>query len=349
MKKIVLFVFAALLLASCGNGKKQVQLIDAANFNKEVDGKQVSLYTFHNAQLTMQVTNYGGRVVALWTPDRRKNFENVVLGYDHIDKYLNNDGDRYLGAVLGRCANRIAGGTIILDDVEYQLTKNEGENTLNGGEIGADKMVWDVVSTNDSAIVMHAVLPDGQDGFPGNLDITMTYTLTADNAFRIDYAATTDKATLCNLSHHDVFNLSGEGKSVLDHELEINGNWVLPVDEFMIPTGNFKSVKDTPFNFHEQHAIGQHYDDTWIVTSNLSGKPVHCATLCEPTKGRKMEVLSDQMSMRVITNAASNGIAFETQKLPDAIHQELFSDKAILREGETYNHICIYKFSTFKK
>lgn len=349
MKKIVLFVLTALVLASCGNGRKQVQLIDAANFNKEVNGKQVSLYTLHNANLTMQVTNYGGRVVALWAPDRKKNYENVVLGYDHIDKYLNNSGDRYLGAALGRCANRIAGGTVTLDDVEYQLSKNEDGNTMNGGETGADKMVWDVASANDTSIVMHAVLPDGQDGFPGNLDITMTYTLTSDNAFRIDYVATTDKTTLCNLSHHDVFNLTGESKSVLGHELEIKGNWTLPVDEFMIPTGNFKSVKGTEFDFCKQRSIGQDYDNIWIVTSNLSGKPVHCATLCEPTKGRKMEVLTDQMSVRVATTAASDGIAFETQKLPDAIHQELFSDKAILREGETYKHICIYKFSTFKK
>lgn len=374
MKKIVLFALTALLLASCG--KRQVQLIDAANFNKQVDGKQVSLYTLKRGKLTMQVTNYGGRVVALWAPDRKGNMDDVTLGYDHIDKYLNNTGERYLGAVVGRCANRIAGGAITLDGEEYQLSKNEGENTLHGGELGTDRVVWDVVKANDTAIVMHVVLPDGQDGFPGNLDITMTYTLTKDNAFRIDYEATTDKTTLCNLSHHSLFNLLGEGHSVLNHELEINSAWILPVGQDLIPLGSFRSIKDTPFDFIERHAIGQRidevddqlsvgkgYDHNWIITSNLSGKLVHCATLYEPTSGRKMEVLSDQMGMQFYSGNFFDGkamgkhgahlyrgaVALETQKFPDAIHQENFSDNAVLNPGEVYKHTCVYKFSTAKK
>ena len=374
MKKVVLFVLTVLLLASCG--KKQVQLIDAANFNKEVDGKQVSLYTLHNAKLTMQVTNYGGRVVALWAPDRKGNYGDVTLGYDHIDKYLNNTGERYLGAVVGRCANRIGGGVITLNGEEYQLAKNDGENTLHGGMLGTDKVVWDVVSASDKNIVMHTVLPDGQDGFPGNLEITMTYTLTDDNAFRIDYEATTDKTTLCNLSHHSFFNLQGEGHTVLDHELEINGSWILPVDNELIPYGGFMSVKGTPFDFKERHTIGeridnvheqlangQGYDHNWIITSNLSGGLVHCATLFDPVSGRKLEVLSDQMGMQFYSGNFFDGntkgkwgahlrrgaVALETQKFPDAIHQESFSDKAILNPGETYKHTCIYKFTTSKK
>ena len=375
MKKTVLFALIALLLASCGH-KKQVQLIDAANFNKEVDGKRVSLYTLHNGDLTMQVTNYGGRVVALWTPDRKGNYEDVTLGYDHIDKYLNNTGERYLGAVVGRCANRIGGGSFTLDGVEYQLPKNDGENTLHGGELGTDRVVWDVVNATDSEIVMHVVLPDGQDGFPGNLDITMTYTLTDDNEFRIDYQATTDKTTLCNLSHHSFFNLQGEGHSVLDHELQINGSWILPVDNALIPIGGFKSVQNTPFDFSERHAIGERidnaddqltfghgYDHNWIVTSNLSGDLVSCATLFDPTTGRKMEVLSDQMGLQFYSGNFFDGkaqgkwgahlyrgaVALETQKFPDAIHQENFSDKAVLNPGETYKHTCVYKFTTARK
>ena len=374
MKKIVLFALTALMLASCG--KRQVQLIDAANFNKQIDGKQVSLYTLKQGKLTMQVTNYGGRVVALWAPDRKGNMDDVTLGYDHIDKYLNNTGERYLGAVVGRCANRIAGGSITLDGVEYQLVKNEGENTLHGGELGTDKVVWDVVSANDTAIVMHVVLPDGQDGFPGNLDITMTYTLTKDNAFRVDYEATTDKTTLCNLSHHSFFNLLGEGHSVLNHELTINGSWILPVNQELIPQGSFRSVKDTPFDFTERHTIGERidavddqltvghgYDHNWIITSNLSGKLVSCATLFEPTSGRKMEVLSDQMGMQFYSGNFFDGkamgkhgahlyrgaVALETQKFPDAIHQENFSEKAILNPGEVYKHTCVYKFSTSRR
>lgn len=373
MKKVFVLVAMALLLASCGG--KKVQLIDAARFNKEVDGKQVSLYTMHNGDITMQVTNYGGRVVALWAPDKRGNYADVVLGYDNIDQYLENKGERYLGAVVGRCANRIANGTIELDSVTYQLTRNDGKNTLHGGELGTDRVVWDVVSTNDSMTVMHVVLPDGQDGFPGNLDITMTYTLTSDNAFRIDYLATTDKTTLCNLSHHSFFNLKGEGNTVLDHQLQINGPWMLPVDEALIPTGGFFQVKDTPFDFTTMHAIGDRinenhpqlkngngYDHNWIINTAVGGKVVTAATLFEPQSGRKMEVMSDLMGLQFYSGNFFDGtakgksgnhlyrgaVALETQNFPDAIHQDDFSVKSVLRPGEEYKHTSIYKFSVEK-
>ena len=165
MKKALSIFAIALLLVSCGPKKKEVKLIDATNFNKVIDGKSVSLYTMHNGFLTMQVTNYGGRIVALWMPDQRGSYEDIVLGYDHIDKYINNSGERYLGAVVGRCANRISNATFTLNDVEYQLPKNDGVNTLHGGLVGADKMVWDVVSANDTMITMHTLFADGLDGF----------------------------------------------------------------------------------------------------------------------------------------------------------------------------------------
>ena len=363
----------AVLLASCG--KTKVQLIDAANFNKEVDGKQVSLYTLHNGDITMQVTNYGGRVVALWTPDKKRNMGDITLGYDHIDKYLNNTGERYLGAVVGRCANRIAGGSFTLNDQEYQLPKNNGNNTLHGGELGTDKVVWDVVSATDTALVMHVVLPDGQDGFPGNLAITMTYTLTKNNEFRIDYQATTDQPTLCNLSNHAFFNLSGEGTSVLDHQLMINGKMILPVDAELIPTGGFMQVKGTPFDFTEEHAIGERigydhiqlqrgngYDHCYIINDALNGKVVHAATLYEPKSGRTLEVYSDQMGLQFYSGNFFSGeaqgkygkhlyrgaIALETQNFPDAIHQDNFSIKPVLNPGETYKQTCIYKFGVRK-
>lgn len=371
MKKVLVFAAVALLLAGCAK-KKEVQLIDAANFNKEVNGKPVSLYTLHNGKVTMQVTNYGGRVVALWTPDKKRNMEDITLGYNHIDQYLNNTGERYLGAVVGRCANRIAGGSFELNEVEYQLTKNDGENTLHGGDLGTDCVVWDVLSTTDSSMVMHVTLPDGQDGFPGNLDITMTYTLTQQNEFRIDYNATTDQPTLCNLSNHTFFNLKGEGHSVLDHQLQINGPWLLPVDNQLIPSGGFLAVKDTPFDFNVMHAIGEHinddnpqlafghgYDHNWIINTAVGGKVVHAATLYEPTTGRMVEVFSDQMGLQFYSGNFFDGktqgkwgahlyrgaVALETQKFPDAIHQQNFSDKAVLNPGEQYTHTCIYKFS----
>ena len=373
MKKVFVLLAVTLLMASCG--QKKVQLIDSANFNKEVDGKQVSLYTLHNGDITMQVTNYGGRVVALWAPDRKGRMADITLGYDHIDKYLNNTGERYLGCVVGRCANRIAGGTFVLNDVEYQLPKNDGENTLHGGELGTDRVVWDVLSTNDSVMVLHVVLPDGQDGFPGNLDITTTYTLTKDNEFRIDYLAITDQTTLCNLSNHTFFNLKGEGNSVLDHQLQINSPMVLPVNEQLIPTGKFLMVKDTPFDFKEMHAIGERvgeshpqlanghgYDHCWIINTAVGGKVVPVATLYEPESGRTLEVFSDQMGLQFYSGNFFNGqaqgkygahvyrgaVALETQKFPDAIHQATFSDKAILNPGEQYTQTCIYKLGVRK-
>ena len=370
MKKLFLFAITALLLSGCVK-KKEVQLIDAANFDTEIDGKQVSLYTLHNGKVTMQVTNYGGRVVALWTPDRRGSYEDITPGYDHIDKYVNNDGERYLGAVVGRCANRIARGSFTLDGVEYQLPKNDGNNTLHGGEIGTDRMVWEVLDANDSTLVMHTVLPDGQDGFPGNLDINMTYTLTNKNEFRIDYRATTDQPTLCNLSNHTFFNLTGEGTDILNHLLQINGGWILPVDEELISTGSFMAVNNTPFDFRELHAIGDRinenhpqlktgngYDHNWIVLGYNPTKLNHCATLYEPNTGRMVEVLTDQMGIQFYSGNFFDGkaqgkwgahlrrgaVALETQNFPDAIHQDMFTAKSILRPGEVYTHTCIYRF-----
>lgn len=374
MKRI--WILAAVTLLMTGCMKKQVQLIDAANFNKEVNGKQVTLVTLHNGDVTMQVTNYGGRVVALWTPDKRGSYEDVVLGFDHIDKYLNNNGERFLGAVVGRCANRIANGKFTLNDTEVQLTCNDGPTTYHGGETGTDRMVWDIVSSNDSSLVMNVVLPDGQDGFPGNLDVTVAYTLTAQNEFRIDYAATTDKPTLCNLTNECFFNLKGEEEDILKHQLKINSKWALSIDENKIPDGKFISVKNTPFNFIEQHCIadsikskneqlanGQGFDHNWIISRSTPAGLDYAATLFEPKSRRVVEVYTDQMGLQVNSgnffdghvkgkwgqHKYRGGIALETQNFPDAINQENFSVKPVLNPGETYTHTCVYKFGIAPK
>jgi len=378
MKKALSVFAIALLLASCGPKKKEVQLIDAGNFNKEVNGKQVSLYTMHNGSLTMQVTNYGGRVVALWVPDRRGSYEDVVLGYDHIDKYLDNPGERYLGAVVGRCANRISNGSFTLNGVEYQLPKNDGENTLHGGLIGADMMVWDVVSANDSVIQMHALFPDGMDGFPGNLDMTMTYTLTHDNQFQIRYKATTDAPTLCNFSNHSIFNLKGEGNgTILDQQLQINSRYMTAINEQILTTGKFSGVKNTPFDFREKHLIGERindddqqlvnakgYDHNWIVDKSDPKIYSWCATLIDPASGRQMEVWSDQVGLQFYSGNFFDGkcvgkwgkplnyregLALETQYFPDAINHEALAPFPILEPGQEYKQICTYKFSVLPK
>ena len=378
MKKALSIFAMALLLVSCGPKKKEVKLIPAENFNTEVDGKDVSLYTLHNGFLTMQVTNYGGRVVALWVPDRRGSYEDVVLGYDRIEKYVNNEGERYLGAVVGRCANRIANGSFTLDSVTYQLPQNDGENTLHGGLIGADKMVWDVVSANDSVIKMHALFADGQDGFPGNLDVTMTYTLTHDNQFQVRYAATTDAPTLCNFSHHSFFNLKGEGNgTILDHELQINSRYMTTIDEHLIPNGKFSGVKNTPFDFREKHCIGDNiaaddeqlrnakgYDHNWIIDTSDVKAYTWNATLTEPKSGREMQLWSDKVGLQFYSGNFFNGkgigkcgksfnfregLALETQYFPDAINHEALAPMPILRPGEEYHQICVYKFTVLPK
>ena len=377
MKKLLPLFAIALLLVGC-NPKKEVKLIPAENFAKEVDGKQVALYTLHNGFLTMQVTNYGGRVVALWMPDRRGSYEDIVLGYDKIDKYINNEGERYLGAVVGRCANRISNATFTLDGVEYQLPKNDGENTLHGGLIGADKRVWEVVSANDSVIQLHTVFADGEDGFPGNLDVTMSYTLTSDNQFQIRYSATTDATTLCNLSHHSFFNLKGEGNgTILDHELQINSRYMTTIDEHLIPNGKFIGVVNTPFDFCEKHLIGERidasdiqlvfakgYDHNWVMDKTKSRAYAWDATLFDPASGREMQVWSDQPGLQFYSGNFFDGkcngkwgsplnyregLALETQYFPDAIHHDNMAPMPVLRPGDEYHQLCIYKFAVLPK
>ena len=358
MKKLLVCALCAMILIGCTK-KREVNLMNVNDFNTEVEGKKVSLYTLKNGFLTMQVTNYGGRVVSLWMPDFKGNYDDIVLGYDNIDSYINNKGERYLGAVVGRCANRIGNGSFTLDGKTYELYKNDGKNTLHGGEFGVDRVVWDVESVTDNAIVLHVVLPDGMDGFPGNLDITMTYTLTPDNEFRVDYKATTDAPTVCNLSHHSFFNMKGEGKgTILDHELMINGKFITVVDENLIPKGTFIPVKGTPMDFLDSKAIGKDievyhpqmvngkgYDFNWILNKKI-GEMGLAATVYEPESGRMMDVMTDQPGMQFYSGNFMDRVSFalETQQFPDAINQPNFPS-TVLRPGEEYHHTCIYKFS----
>ena len=233
----------ALLLAACGSQEPKITLFSNEAFQTEADGKPVGIYTLRAGDVTMQVTNYGARVVSLWTPDRAGNYEDIVLGYETIDRYINNDGERFLGAVVGPYANRIAKGSFTLDGTEYNLPINNNGQTLHGGIDGLDRVVWDVVSASEDQLVMKYLHADGQEGFPGNLQIEMTYSLTPENEFRIDYSATTDKPTVVNLSHHPFFNLKGEGNgTILDHVMTINASHTTPVDSVLIPTGEIADV-----------------------------------------------------------------------------------------------------------
>lgn len=371
MKKSLILLGMS-LLAACGVQKTELPLLPEEAFQTTVDGKPVALYTLRAGDITMQVTNYGARVVSLWTPDREGRYEDIVLGYENIGRYIDNTGERFLGAVVGPYANRIAKGRFTLDGTEYTLPLNNNGQTLHGGLKGVDRVVWDVVSATDDKLVLHYLHPDGQDGFPGNLDIEMTYSLTPDNEFRVDYKATTDKPTVANFSHHPFFNLKGEGNgTVLDNVMTINASHTTPVDSVLIPTGQIAPVEGTPFDFREPHAIGERigadnqqlrngggYDHNWVIDRKTESGIEQVATVWEPASGRTIEVLSDQPGLQVYSGNFFDGksigkygkpqryresLALETQKFPDSPNHDNFPS-TVLRPGETYTQVCIYKF-----
>ena len=371
MKKIV-FAALCILAAACTSVKK-AELIPASSFETEVDGKPVSLYTLKAGDLVMQVTNFGGRVVSLWVPDKEGNLEDVVLGYDNIDKYVNNPGERFLGAVVGPYANRIADGKYSIDDVEYTFPQNNNGQTLHGGLKGLDMVVWDVFAADDTTLVLSYTHPDGQDGKPGNLEIFMTYTLTTDNEFKVDYLAQTDKATHVNISHHSFFNLKGEGNGTInDHILHINASATTPVNDVLIPSGEIADVTGTPFDFrapkpieqdlyveNEQLKNGGGYDHNWVLDRQTADQMELAASVYEPASGRFMEVYTDQPAIQFYGGNFFDGttdgkygralrfresIALETKKYPDTPNHENFPS-TLLRPGEDYVHHCVYKFS----
>ena len=373
--KRLFYALALAVLASCTAGN-QVKLLPVSDFETLLDGKEVTLYTLKNADLTMQVTNFGARVVSLWTPDKNGNYEDIVLGYDNIDKYINNPGERFLGAVVGPYANRIAGGTYTICNETYTFPQNNNGQTLHGGLTGLDMVVWDVFAADDSTLVLSYTHPDGQDGMPGNLEIFMTYTLTSSNEFKVEYLAQTDKPTHVNLSHHSFFNLKGEGNGTInDHILYINGSKTTPVNEVLIPTGDIADVTGTPFDFRKAKAIGTDlyveneqlkngsgYDHNWVLDRQTPDQLEMAASVLEPASGRFMEVWTDQPAIQFYGGNFFDGttdgkygkalryresIALETQKYPDSPNHPHFPS-TLLKPGEDYTHICVYRFSTVR-
>ena len=371
MKKLI-FVATLLALTACNCNSNQPQLLDKEAFTTTVDGKDVSLYTLKAGDLTMQVTNYGARVVSLWVPGRDGSLADVEIGYENIDRYVNNTGERYLGAVVGPFANRIAKGRFVLEGKEYHTPSNNNGQTLHGGILGVDRIVWDVKEVTENKIVFYCLLPDGQDGFPGNREIEMVYELTPENEFAVSYKATTDAPTVVNLSHHSFFNLEGDGEgTILDHVLQINGDAITPYGEGAIPTGEIMPVEGTPFDFREPHAIGERvnedhpqlkaglgYDHNWILNRAEDGMEVKVADVYSPKSGRGMEVWTDQIALQFYGGNFFDGsfktkygkpvlfrgaIALETQRYPDSPNHPEFPS-CTLRPGEVYTHSCIYKF-----
>ncbi len=333
---------------------------------------KISTYTLSAGDIEMVVTNYGGRVMKLFAPDKNGTKADVVLGYNTTDEYLNNKGERFLGAMCGRYANRIALGEFMLDGVKYSLPINSKGQSLHGGLKGMDSVAWDVVEYTPSFILFRLVSPDGEEGYPGTVTVDMSYELTEENEFVIKYRATTDKATVLNLTHHSYFNLKGEGEGdITDHMLQINSDFFLPVTNVSIPTGEVAKVEGTPFDFREMKLIGQDinqedhqiemgagYDHCWVL--NNGGNVELAATLVDPASGRRMEVYTDQVGIQFYSGNWFDGktlsksgdkpyigrgsLALETQLFPDSPNRQHFPTSR-LDVGEEYTHTCIYKFS----
>ncbi|OPZ13202.1 MAG: Aldose 1-epimerase precursor [Bacteroidetes bacterium ADurb.BinA261] len=341
-------------------------------FAKNVDGKQTGLYVLTNSNgCELAITNYGAKIVALIVPDRSGNFVDVVTGHDSIDDYLTSE-EPYFGAVCGRTANRIAKGKFTLDGKEYTLAINNGPNNLHGGIKGFNAVVWDVLDIENSRIRLHYLSPDGEEGFPGNLSVTVTYTLTDENAVEIDYRAETDQATILNLTNHSYFNLSGAGDPTIgDHLLRLMADTYLPTDETAIPYGKPEPVRGTPMDFTEVHTIGERinddfqqlvfgngYDHNFILNKQHPDDYVYAGMLQSPKTGIVMEMYTSQPGVQMYTGnwmtgnlvgkkgqryPARSAVCFETQHYPDSIHHPEYPS-IILRPGDIFESKTTYKF-----
>jgi len=356
---------------SASAAKPKFPLLPTAPYDTIIDGQKVALYTIQKGKVAAQIINYGGFVVGLYSPDKNGEYANLVNHYDNIKQYMNyNMG--MIGPALGRYANRIANGKFKLDGVEYNITKNSGQHTLHGGAKGFDHTAWKVVKAKKNKLVLSCVLPDGLDGFPGTLTTTLTYSITKDGGLQISYEATTDKATVVNLSNHTYFNLDGAGNGdIMDHELMINAAFITETDRSNIPTGDLGMVEGSPYDFQKPVRIGdrqyapqpgqggrggfggfggqvpegmvRNYDNNFCLIHNEQGKVEMVASLYSPKSGRYMEVWNNHPGLQVYTGART-AIALESQMYPDSPNHEFFPSTT-LRPGEKYEHTVIYKLS----
>ncbi len=345
--------------------------IEQREFGK-VDGKTAHLFTLTNANgMVAKITDYGTILTELWVPDKDGGRTDVVLGFDTLDAYVK--GHPYFGAVAGRCANRIAKGKFTLDGKTYQLATNNDANHLHGGEKGFDKYVWDAepkMTADGPSLVLTRTSPDGEEGYPGTLQATCTYTLTNANALKVEFSATTDKPTIVNLAHHSYWNLGGAAAGdILGHTLELNADRYTPVDATLIPDGTTPPVEGTCFDFRKPKPIGRDiaktggdpsgYDHNFV----LNGKPGDlrlAARLRDPKSGRQMEIHTTEPGVQFYSGNFLDGtitgkggvvykkhwgLCLETQHFPDSINKPEWPP-VVLKPGETYQHVMIHKFTT---
>jgi aldose 1-epimerase len=313
------------------------------------DGTPVHRWTLERAGVRVRVLSYGGIVQSVEVPDRDGHLVDVVLGFADLDGYLAHP-EPYLGALVGRYANRIAGGRFPLDGVIYSLAQNNAPNSLHGGEHGFDKRVWDVEPV-EHGLRLGRVSAHGEEGFPGRLDVSVTYTLDESGALRIAYEATTDAPTLVNLTNHSYFNLSGSGNAG-GHELRLAASRFTPVDGDLIPTGALDDVTGTRFDFREPRKVGGGYDHNFVLDKGLTAAPVEIAELHDPASGRVLTVATTEPGIQLYTAdhlsggpfSPGDGIALETQHFPDSPNRPEFPSTE-LRPGEVYRSETVYGFS----
>ncbi len=381
MKSQRAFLLSLLVLVlvsgSCSrNPQKQntaLPAIDTATFHRVVDGKEIKLYTLKNSKGTeVWLTNYGARILSVITPDSAGNRADITLGYRTFDEYLNDN--MYLGCLVGRFANRIAKGKFTLDGVTYNLYLNNGQNTLHGGLKGFDKQVWDSRQSGDTVFFSY-LSKDGEEGYPGNLEVKVFYTLTDDNHLLLDMQAETDKKTIINLTNHAYFNLNGEGTGdILSHDLMLVADAITPIDSTLIPTGELMSVENTPFDFrkpfsigarinepHQQLVYGKGYDHNWVL-SKVPGTLGLAARLHSPSTGRILEIWTTQPGIQFYSGnfmdgtakgksggiyAFRNGLALEPHHFPDSPNQKNFPS-VVLNPGEKFHETIEYVFAVGK-
>ena len=356
--------------------------VESEPFGTTHEGTPVQIYTLRNANgCEARITNYGGIIVSLKVPDRHGKLGDVVLGFDRLEDYLTPaylKGCPFFGAFIGRYANRIAKGTFPLDGREYHVPPNDGANALHGGARGFDKRVWEAheqTTPQGPAVAMRYVSPDGEEGFPGTLTANIVYSLTDDNELRLEIEATTDKATVVNLTQHSYFNLRDAGQSdILGHEVTIKGGEFVPIDAESIPLDGLRSVAGTPFDFRQSTTIGARigaddeqlrrglgYDHCYVLDGYVpdATSPRVFARIAEPTTGRVMEVASTQPGVQFYTGNQLDGtikgkggvvyqkhaaFCLEPQHYPDSPNRPQFPS-VVLRPGETYHHVITYRFS----
>jgi len=372
-KQLTFFVFAlGFLVNSCGERKHNYISIMEDQFNTTLDGKEIKLFTLKNEHgMTVQITNYGGKIVSIIVPDRNGTFDDICLGYETGEEYLN--GIASLGATMGRVTNRIANAQFVLNDSTYTLAKNNGEHTIHGGASGFRVKVWDARIIDEQNVELSYFSADGEEGFPGNLTLKVLFSVTSANELKLSYNAVTDKPTVINFTNHAFFNLAGAGNgNILDHELMVNADSFTPVNASAIPTGEIWDVAGTPLDFKEFTRVGDRidadyeqlkhvggYDHNYVINKSADELAL-AALLYEPNSGRVMEVKTTEPGIQIYTANSLSGkdigkggkaygpkssICLETQHFPDSPNHANFPSTVLL-PGDTYNSTTIYRFST---